>query len=468
MSKPSYEDLIKGAKKARLIPIVADTNKEERAVSIFLSSLVAVHEFRKVMLGSLGHRMGNRASLTAYTEIPIKGNKKSDEKDSRADGLIVLSTGRKKWTALIEAKIDNNTVSENQLLSYIKQAREHGIDAVITLTNEFAAIPTHHPVDPPRNKVGKTELYHWSWTYALTQAHLLLQTDGIEDPDQAYLLNEVVQFFEAKGSGIKAFDSMNPEWKEVVRKAAGGSLPSKDSDEITKTVSCWHQEQRDLCLKLSRKINNNVNIKLARNHKNDPRKRINDDAKKLIEKGFLSLTLEIANTASDIIVYSTLSTQEIRYSMKVDANRDRKGTKARLNWLLRQLPKEDKSAWAKGYFIRAIQKGPGQIPEKPLSKVMADPDLLSDLVSGSPATAFEIFYTPDITGKFSGNRIFIEKLEEAAEHFYKHVGENLKAWVPSPPKMQSQKKNESETSQEDTEMESDSGSTDETSTTAPD
>lgn len=443
MSKPSYEDLIKGAKKARLIPVVADTNKEERAVSIFLSSLVAVHEFRKVMLGSLGHRMGNRASLTAYTEIPIKGNKKSDEKDSRADGLIVLSTGRKKWTALIEAKIDNNTVSENQLLSYIKQAREHGIDAVITLTNEFAAIPTHHPVDLPRNKIGKTELYHWSWTYAMTQAHLLLQTESINDSDQKYLLNEVSHYFETKSSGVKPFTSMNSEWKEVVRKSKG-TLTNKDSKEIINTVTCWHQEQRDLCLMLSKKINDNVSIKLPRKHRDDPRKRIDDDAKTLIDEKYLYLILDIKHAVDDIHVYATLSTQEIKYSIKVDANKSRKRTKARLNWLLRQLPKEDKENWTKGYFIRAIQKGPGQNHGKALSEVMDNPDFLSDSVSGSPATAFEIYYTPDMTGKFLGNKVFIEKLEEAAEHFYRYVGENLKAWVPPPPKMQSQKANRPE------------------------
>ena len=46
---------------ARLIPSVADNAVERRAVSIMLSALTSVQEYRKVMLESLGHRIGQRA-----------------------------------------------------------------------------------------------------------------------------------------------------------------------------------------------------------------------------------------------------------------------------------------------------------------------------------------------------------------------------------------------------------------------
>ena len=44
--------------RARLFPVLADTSKEGRCTSIFLSCLSHVHEFGEQMLKSVGQRVG--------------------------------------------------------------------------------------------------------------------------------------------------------------------------------------------------------------------------------------------------------------------------------------------------------------------------------------------------------------------------------------------------------------------------
>lgn len=45
-------DFVKRADVARLIPVVADTSREQRAASVLLAALRGVHEFRQQMLAS--------------------------------------------------------------------------------------------------------------------------------------------------------------------------------------------------------------------------------------------------------------------------------------------------------------------------------------------------------------------------------------------------------------------------------
>ena len=111
-------DFVKRADVARLIPVVADTSREQRAASVLLAALRGVHEFRQQMLASLGVRVGSRAALGAWTEIVLEAEPDAAKND-RPDGLLVLKSGRKTWTALIEAKIGNAEVGEEQLKQYL-------------------------------------------------------------------------------------------------------------------------------------------------------------------------------------------------------------------------------------------------------------------------------------------------------------------------------------------------------------
>ncbi len=425
-------DYFERGERARLIPTVADTNKEERALSILLSALVSVHEFRQAMLHSLSVRVGSRAQLEAWTEVVFKKSKKDqDTKGSRPDGALILDTGKKQWKALIEAKVGTEEVGENQLSSYVEKAKENNFDAVITITNQFAALPDHHPVKLPKKTTKSIDIYHWSWTYAITQAELLLQSDGIDDGDQRYILSEVVEYFNDKNSGKIGFTSMNKEWKDLVSKFRNNSSISKSSVEVINTVSSWHQEQRELCLKMWTLIGEKAEVKLPRAHKNDPIQRLTDDCQSLANDKKLTTIIQIPNAASDLIVTASLVPRTITCSMRLDAPKDKVRSSAKLNWLLRQIP----DGLNNDFHIKAFRPGRAPDTDKPINDLKQDPDLIEAENSSAPPSSFEIFYTLDLAGKFQGNRVFIEQLEVAVPFFYEKVGQHLRAWVAPPPKV---------------------------------
>lgn len=424
-------DFAKRGDPARLIPVVADTNREQRAASVLLAALRGVHEFRQQMLLSLGVRVGSRAVLGAWTEIVLEADP-GVAKSDRPDGLIVLQTGRKTWSALVEAKIGNAEIGEEQLKQYLQQAKKHKVDAVITITNQFVAMPSHHPVKVPKSMLKGLELYHWSWMYAVTQATLLLESGEIKSPDQRFLLEEVLRYLGHESSGISRFDSMNREWKEIVGKVKSGAVLGKSTEEVENTVSSWHQEQRDLCLVMSRKLGRPVKLKLARAHRTDPVQRLKDDCEVLAKEKVLKCCLEVPDAAADLDVTADLTLRTIVCSMRLSAPQDKKRSTARVNWLTKQLAKAE----TESMFVKAVRPGRAEETQKPLAQVIEDAAVIESPATNVVPSAFEVFYMADLGHRFAGNKIFIEELEKAVPHFYQQVGQRLRAWVAPPPKLQ--------------------------------
>jgi len=434
--------------RARLIPSVADTSLEKRGVSILLATLSAVHEYRRVMMGSLGIRVGTRAKLDAWTEVVFADEKKGShsQDDRRPDGAIVLHTGRKRWKALVEAKVNNSPLKEDQVNEYLKRARHHGFDAVLTISNDFVAMPEHHPLPISGQLTRSVALFHWSWTYLLTQAELLIERDGIDDEDQRYILQQVVSYFDHEKSGVKGFTQMNKEWKDLLQKSQADIKLVKTAPEVVNTVSSWHQEQRELCLKLWPLVRERVEVKLPRSHKHDPKKRLADDCALLCKERVLISKIDIPNAAATIDVLVSLNKRMIQCGMTLKAPEDIKSSKARVNWLLRQLPKPEVSSHSYDtVFIRATRPGRSSETVKSVAELQEDPTQIDDGINSvSPPTSFEIWMASDDGRKFLGNQTFIQELERLVPEFYETVGQHLKAWIPKAPKIKKQIPNEEE------------------------
>jgi hypothetical protein len=425
-------DFLIGGELARLIPITADSAREQKSVSVLLAGLRSVLELRQSLLKSIGVRVGTSAKLEAWTEVVFENeDKKVAKQKDRPDGLLILRTGKREWRALVEAKIGNETIGEDQVSRYLQQAKMHKLDAVITITNQFAALPTHHPVRLPKSATKSVALYHWSWAFIRTQCQLLLKNDGIEDQDQVFILSEILRYLESDKSGISHFDQMNSEWKDVVNKVKSNATLSRSSDEIQNTIAAWHQEQRDLCLIMSRLTGSDVSLKLKNDHRLDPAKRLKDDADIFCKTPSLQCSLHIINAAADLDVTADLQRRMIYCSMRLTAPKDKQSTKARVNWLLRQLKKTD----SKGFFVRATRPGKAETTYQALKDLRDAPELLDSDTSNTAVTTFEIVYEIDLAGKFSGRKVFVEELEKAVPHFYQEAGQLLKAWTPPPPKI---------------------------------
>lgn len=313
-------DSINNPQRARLFPVLADTSKEGRTLSIFLAILTSVKDFSQNILGSVGQRIGTNAKIKAYTEVTFKSG--ANPTLGRPDGLVVIQVGKRQWSALIEAKVGKEHVETEQLERYLEIAKQEKIDAVITITNQFSAIPNHHPVKINAKKYGKIELYHFSWMHIMTVANLLTVNKNIDDDDQAYILKEFARFISHSSAGVEGFNQMPAAWTEAVKLVqAGGSIGK--GDLVNDIIYAWEQETKDLCLILSRQLKTFVTERLSRAMITDNKKRYDYNCKQLIEQQKLTATFNIPDAAAPLNVTVDFRSRAILNSLYLKAPEDK-------------------------------------------------------------------------------------------------------------------------------------------------
>ena len=347
-------DFFTKGEKARLIPVAADSNKEVRATSVFLAAMMAVPPFAERMLETIGQKTGKRAEVSCFTEVAFKPA--PDAKNLRPDGYMSVLSGRgRQWQAMFEAKIGNAEIDHDQVRAYAALAKDHGIDAVITISNQFVALPTHSLVSVGKVLDRYVTLYHWSWMFIITEAMLLIGDDEFSAPEQKFILSELVRFLSHESTGVRRFDRMNKEWKDVVLSVNARGTLSKTAPEVINTVAAWHQEARDLSLLMTRKLRSRVRQRLTRAHANDPSVRVAADAERLAKDHILEVSLEIPDAADLLTIQADMTRRCLIASMTLDAP-DMKRAAPRVNWLLRQLQKSEGAE----IHIEAIM--PGRAP----------------------------------------------------------------------------------------------------------
>ena len=115
-----------------------------------------------------------------------------------------------------------------QLENYLDIAREQGFDALITISNEIPAIAGQHPAKVDKRKLRKVALHHWSWAYVLSTAVMQKEHRGISDPEQAWILGELIRYLEHPRSGALEFDDMGGNWVTVRDAVTAGTLRATD------------------------------------------------------------------------------------------------------------------------------------------------------------------------------------------------------------------------------------------------
>lgn len=424
----ALDNVLENASRARLIPTVADSKKEERLVSILLATLSVTRPFAEQVL-NCAVRVRKTSTLSTYTEVEFPASDKRGKE--RPDGILILSTRKDRWAALLEAKTDNAKIDEKQMERYAAIAREYGIDAVITLSNQLVSLPTHIPYSIPKRFTRSLQFFHLSWISVLTQAELVLKDNGELNLEQAYILGEMVRFFEHPQSGIKRFNQMNEEWAPLVRGIREGQKYARTSPEIENTVASWHQEERDICLILNRRVGKHIAIRLPLKHQSDPDLRLRKDGDLLAASQELRSGFRIPNAASDLDVTVNLERRTISCSMELDAPSDRQRTSARINWLTRQMKNVDGS----DVIIRAFWHRGRKSTQAKLSEIRDNLKCLENEGAGSVLKKFEILIVRDLAGRFSRRQAFIEDLEELVPEFYERIGQHLQPWRSPPPKI---------------------------------
>lgn len=441
-------DYLAQGDRARLIPVAADSSKEVRAASILLATLSSVPAFCEVLLDTLGQRFGARSKLGCYTEVVFRGA--PDQAKDRPDGLMVLeSGGGRTWRCLVEAKIGNAEIEAGQVERYLTIAKAQKIDAVLTISNQFVALPTHSPLSLPKAALRGVDLFHWSWMHLLTEAELLLENQKIVQPEQRYILAEMDRYFSHPSVGVSTFDRMNSEWKDVNAQVQAGARLVR-SPAVENSVAAWHQEVRDTCLNLSRKIGRAAEIRLSKAHKDDQALRLREDAAWLSDHYELRCEMSIPDAASPLSVVANMQRRSLEISMALEAPADKQKTSSRVNWLLRQIAKTDPA----GIHVRAHWPTRAPDTQASLASLREDPTHLEGVNKALAPTRFDVLLVRDLAGKFAGAKTFVENVEEVVPYFYEQVGQYLRPYVAPPPRVRRDKSDtEEERGAEETRVE---------------
>lgn len=425
MDRPRF--LSKG-EPARLVPVLSESSAERRVASIFLAMLTQMPKFAGNFLKPAGVRVSQRTTIQAFTEVCFT----LDEDNAvRPDGLIVLTSGHKVWTALVETKIGKSQIEQSQTEGYLRLARANGIDALFTISNQYVSDHRHSPVSVSNSLLNKVGLFHWSWIAIMTECEMLMQGNALENEHQAFLLDELHRFLSHPKTGVERFTHMGKKtWKDLVQAVSNGQHLRENSPEVNEAVSSWFSEERDLTLQLRRHLVDNVTSVISREHEKNPSLREKHAAAILAKSNKLKFVFRVPAAASDIEVTADIARRTITVSMKLKANLERKTSKARINWITRMLKVKDDRLQVRAYWpSRTLPT------QAPLSILHDMPEKLQSDNTKLLPHQFDVMLIEEISSRrFSGSRTFIEDLERIVPEFYDVAGQHLRAWKPSPPR----------------------------------
>jgi len=415
------------AQPARLIPTLK-TGDEMALTSIFLSTLRLIKEYREEIFREL--KLSRGGKIFYYTEIVFPEIHKS-----RFDGLIiVVKGGIIKDAAFFEMKNKNNGIDKGQIETYLDISKKLGITKLVTVSNEFVADPSHSPV---KVKVPKNiSLYHFSWTFLLTVGQLLLfkNTENIEDEDQVEIMREALEYYRSPISGVSGYTQMKAGWKQLAEDVRA-QKPLKANDAyIEDAVLSWHEEEKDMALLLSRRLG--ILVKSSPKGKDS----LKNDIKRLIKENYVTGTLSVKNSVSDIKVVCEFERRTVSMSVKVIPPLD-KGTVARISWFGRQI--ESCKRKSEDVFNRISENIwiEADIKYAQANKKMKllELDSLAEHIKGKEIQAFHVVLINGFGANFASNKKFIELIEKMILNYYEGIVQHLTNWSKPAPKLDQNK-----------------------------
>jgi len=410
---------------ARLLPTVGIRGQEEqerRATSALLAVMRAVPEFGHALLKELGAPKSQR--IQTFAEVRFRDGA---GRLVVPDGAIVCERGRRSWTCLVEVKTGGAPLRDDQVACYLDIARDHGFDAVLTISNQITADVEESPVTVDGRKLRRVRLFHVSWWRVITEAIVQSRYRGVSDPDQAWILDELIAYLEHEASGAGGFRDMGEHWVGVRRAAHDGTL--RASAEAREVAERWEELSQYLCLGLAQELGERVAI--VRPRRQTTRARIDESVRRLVEEGGLAATIRVPGAIGDIELVADLRTRQTRTQVTFPAPGDRRA-RARITWLLRQLADAPPDLRIDVAYPNVRQTTAGL-----LADVADAPERL--LYEPDPRREPRAFTLTAVRrmglkrGKGVGS--FVRETRAHVVEFYGELVQNLKAWQPRAPRL---------------------------------
>lgn len=388
-------------------------------MSALLAVLESVHEFARAILGPLGAPAGK---VTTFIEVPFM----LGDRQVRPDGLIHVVHGKREWTALVEVKTGRNDLATAQLETYLDLGRERGFDVLLTISNQIATAPGEHPTPLDRKKLKKVGLKHLSWSQIHTEAVIERVNRSVADPDQAWILSELIRYLEHPRSGAVDFDDMGASWVAVRDGATNGTLRAGDK-AVAEVAGRFGQLVAFSGLRLSRKLGVEVRPALTRSELQDSAKRVQEAATALVTRGTLHGALRVPNAIAPIDITADLRAGRVDCAVSLSAPSQGRPT-TRINWILRQLAQAPLNL-----LIEAVPAWAHTGPCHTLADVRQKPQLLVS----DPAKEIRTFVlrlsAPAGIKRGQGRGSFVGSVLDTVDRFYGDVVQHLKPWsVPAP------------------------------------
>ncbi len=411
---------------ARLIPVTGikgEQDQERRATSALLAAFVGVPEFARTVLKLVGAPVGR---IQTFIEPEFK----TETKTIRPDGLITVERAGKTWAALVEVKTSKNRLGTDQINSYLELARVNKLDGVITISNEMVGFSGEHPTQGiDGRKLKSTFLAHFSWVRLVTLAIVQSEFTIVSDPDQAWILRELIRFLQHEASGANEFDDMGMHWVGVREAVSDGTIMASDK-RLPEILHNFDGLMTYAAFRLSARLGVTSERVVTRLAKTDPKKYRSNELATFLQSWSLQGVIRIPGAASDLSVVADLKAGESVCSLSISAPQEGKNA-TRLSWLVKQLKDAPDSVRVDVYtkHARSVDASAllGHIRESPQRAL---PDASREV------SHFVVSLSTKLGSKRgSGKGTFISSVIDGIENFYASVLQPLKDWQGKAPKL---------------------------------
>ncbi len=410
---------------ARLIPttgIGGQDEQELRATSSLLAVIRAVPQVGRALLVHAGAPIGRDST---YTEIRF-----SDENDklSIPDGAVVVEWGKKRWVCLVEVKTGGAELRAEQVIRYVDLARTNGFDAVLTVSNQITGSPNEVPIAVDARRLKKVALRHLSWWQVMTEARMEHKHRGVSDPDQAWILGELIAYLDHERAGAAGFDDLGDKWVAVREGARTKTLRAADP-AVREVAKRWEQYVQYLALGLTQDLGRNVEALWPR--KVDAAHRSDTAVRALVDEGKMAASIRVPAAIAPIDLQADLRVRLFETSVDIQAPREGRA-KTRLVWLLRQLKDAPDACRIDVRYPNAretVSQALKDVRDKPERLLMAA-DLKRE------PRAFRISLAKELGAKRGrGAGSFVLESKNQTTEFYRNVVQGLRPWAAAAPKL---------------------------------
>lgn len=395
----------------QLIPVFE--KRERKLLSVFMAVMEIVPAFRGEILRLCDYNSGKTCQYDSYMEPQYNHRNLPSH---HPDGLIVCKRGATYWSAFIEAKSDNNETRSQQVQKYADLAKKLDIDAVISISKEFALNPKELPYTLAKNKRSGREIFHLSWSEIRTSLGVFIGSTNDCNETEMQVLHHALSFMLHDKSGVKTYDMMPKNWVNFVEYASTPQgIPRTQG--LMEIIHGWQQERRDLCAKLNGVVNGGVELRHPAGIRSTPKECTTYDKKLLAKDSILKAGYSLKQSKTHFNVTSDLRACQHNFALSINSPKGKKA-KATINWLCEELLNLKTS----NYSIRFSWAGRDKDTTFELTKLLDDPEEAFEGRKEAPKS-ITITSIDKKVRRFKSRKQFIEDLEKNAIQLIKDISE---------------------------------------------